>query len=575
VGPNNAAMERSSSTEPAPPRAQTPRTAAIYGGGIAGLTAAHELAARGWRVTVLEANPDAGGFFRSLRRDGDNLPSEYSWHGFGPWYHNVFDLLRQIPHADGGTLYERVLSRPIDFGIAPDEGHAQFDDTGPVPDVRRMFRMTRLDRLRWAWLMLKTWTAGQRSRHDYAAVNAAQAWGKVMTPVAASTWAASFGPWIGSDWTRVSLHQAGLFFCRQLTTQPPHRHAADAEGPAWWHGARSGWLLLRGPSSEAWFQPWVAHLRTLGVQFRFGERLHRLEHAHGRITAGWLESGGRVDADAHVLATNPYAAADILRRTPGLADLPTLQNFKPLTADPPHVQVSFRIAFAEQIRWPRPRCALVIADSEFNLTMFAEEQVWPGSVHLGDGVASLWTVTACVSRVPGRLHGLSVEHCTREQFIDEARHQLLRCGALDTLVREANDGRPLASFAVRRVEIWPELDFAPEGIRDRQPKWVNTTMTQPWLPDQRTPLANLLLAGAHTCTAADVWSIEAAVESGRRAARLLEPDVVVLPQYRPWPLRLLGALDDVLYRVHGPHVLVVLAVVAVLLLGGLAVLWWG
>lgn len=61
------------------------KTVAIYGAGIAGLSAAHELAKRGWQVSVYETNAGAGGFFRSARVAGDhNMPSEYSWHGMGP-----------------------------------------------------------------------------------------------------------------------------------------------------------------------------------------------------------------------------------------------------------------------------------------------------------------------------------------------------------------------------------------------------------------------------------------------------------------------------------------------------------
>lgn len=74
-------------------REQPGRTVAVFGAGIAGLSAAHELARLGYQVRVFEADPDAGGFFRSARRPGDaNMPTEYSWHGIGPWYHNVFDL---------------------------------------------------------------------------------------------------------------------------------------------------------------------------------------------------------------------------------------------------------------------------------------------------------------------------------------------------------------------------------------------------------------------------------------------------------------------------------------------------
>ncbi len=537
------------------------RRVAVYGAGIAGLTAAHELARRGWTVRVLEANAEPGGFFRSARLDADGgTPSEYSWHGIGPWYHNVFDVMKQIPFDEGGSVYERALSRPIDFGVAPDKGEAQFDDTGVFPDVGRMFGMTRLDVIRWAWLMLKTWTANERSERAYSRQNAAEQWGRVLSPAAAATWAACFGPWVGSDWTRVSLHQAGLFFRRQLVTCPAHAHRADEDGPAWSHGARSGWLLLRGPSSEFWFERWVRYLKRKGVTFQFDCSLHRLELQDGRIKYAQLDDGRRIEADAHVLAIDPFAATEILARTPLLARLEPLRNFGPLTDEGPHTQVAFRIEFGERIHWPRPRCAIVVADSEFNITLFAQEQAWPPEVPLGDGVASLWTATACVSSVPGQVHGLPVERCTKQQFIDEVKAQLLRCESLDALVRSANGGRALASFPIQRIAVWHEWTFSPDGIRHRQPKWVNTTRTQRWLPSQRTSVPNLALAGAHTRTDADVWSIEAAVESGRRAARLFEPTVPVLPQYRPRLLRIMGRMDDVLYRHGAPHVLQVLAV---------------
>lgn len=543
------------------------KSVAIYGAGIAGLTVAHELVRRGWRVAVYELNEDAGGFFRSARCGGDrDMPSEYSWHGLGPWYHNAFAVMRQIPFDDSGSVYECALSRPVDFGLAPDAGNAQFDDTGWLfPNVRRMFRMTRRESLGWAWVMLKTWTSHRRSREVYAGRLAHVAWRRVLSPAAWSQWVACFGPWIGSDWKRVSLHTAGLFFRRQLVTKPRHEHQADAEGPAWSQGARSGWLLLRGPSSEAWFTHWARDLEARGVRFHYEHQLQRLDGDASGIRAAHFEDGTRVEADAHVLALNPFSARDILARTPALEALDELRLFRPLVQDGPHTQVSFRIAFSERIRWPRARCALVISDSEFNLTIFAQEQAWDTAVPLGEHVGSLWTGTSCVSSVAGSLFGRPVEHCTEAQFIEEVESQLLRCKALDALVREANEGRALASFSVERIEVWHEWTFSEHGIQPRQPKWVTTTNTQAFLPAQLTPVPNLVLAGAHTRTEADVWSVEGAVESGRRAARVLDPDVEVLPQYLPPLLRAFGAVDDVLYRIGAPHVLVVSALLIVLI----------
>jgi phytoene dehydrogenase-like protein len=406
------------------------KTIAVFGAGIAGLSAAHAFAQLGYAVTVYDAASEAGGICRSARRPKDgNTPSEYSWHGMGPWYHNTFNVMKQIPFDETGSVYDQALSRPIDFGLAPDEGAAAFY-TGLLT-LPQMFRMSGWEGIRWAWLLLKTFTANRRSLERYAALNAPEQWKPLLGERAWKIWRSSFGPWIGSDWVNVSLHQAGRFFCKQLTTKPAHQHKADSDGPAWTHGARCGWLLLRGPSSEFWFDKWVAHLRNHGVTFCWRHPLHRLQFDHRAITAAELQSGSKVMADIYVLAINPFATAEILSRTPALERQEQLRLFRPLTQEGSHTQVSFRVAFAEQIRWPRPRAALVLANTEFNLTMFAQEQAWAPDVGLGDGVKSLWTVTACVATIPGRVYGLPLVRCTREQFIEEVKPQLLGCEALN------------------------------------------------------------------------------------------------------------------------------------------------
>jgi hypothetical protein len=548
-----------------------PGTVAIFGAGIAGLTVAHELSRLGYRVAIYESNPEAGGFFRSGRQPGSNMPTEYSWHGMGPWYHNVFDLLKQIPFDEKGSVYDRALSRPINFGIFPNEARAEFYDRGPM-SIPRMFRWSQTEFWQWLWLMLKAWTANRRSEETYAQLNAAEAWRHCLRPTGHRTWKACFGPWIGSDWTKVSLHTAGRFFCKQLTTRPAHSHPADDDGPAWRHGAGDGWLLLRGPSTEFWFNRWVDHLRARGVAFHLSIALHRLDLDGEQIARATLADGTAVRADHYVLAINPFSAAEILDRTPALAAKDQLRSFRPLVQDGPHTQVSFRVAFDERIKFPREKTAVVVADSAFNLTLFAEEQAWRPEVPLGAGVGSLWTGTSCVGTVPGIVHGQPVDRCTKEQFIEEVLAQIADCGALDAMVREANGGRGLGDFRIQRVEVWHEWKFSPEGIRPAQPKWVTTTRTQRHQPTQRTPVSNLILAGAHTKTQADVWSIEGAVESGRRAARVIDPQVNVLDQYRPALLRALGRLDDVCYRVGAPHVLDVIAAAA-MLLGFSALIW--
>jgi uncharacterized protein with NAD-binding domain and iron-sulfur cluster len=47
----------------------------IFGAGIAGLSAAHELIQLGYTVSVYESLDQPGGFFRSSRLGKDNMPS--------------------------------------------------------------------------------------------------------------------------------------------------------------------------------------------------------------------------------------------------------------------------------------------------------------------------------------------------------------------------------------------------------------------------------------------------------------------------------------------------------------------
>src|ERR1035438_8624730 len=93
---------------------------AIFGASISRLSAAHELIRLGYSVSVYESTDQPRGFFRSSRLHKDNTPTEYSWHGMGPWYHNAFDIMKCIPFNEKGTIYDLALSRPLDFGIFPD-----------------------------------------------------------------------------------------------------------------------------------------------------------------------------------------------------------------------------------------------------------------------------------------------------------------------------------------------------------------------------------------------------------------------------------------------------------------------
>src|ERR671924_889021 len=86
---------------------------AILGGGVAGLTAAHELAERGFEVVVLEARDIPGGKARSLPVPGSgtggraDLPAEHGFRFFPGFYRHLPDTMRRIPDG-GGTVLDNL-----------------------------------------------------------------------------------------------------------------------------------------------------------------------------------------------------------------------------------------------------------------------------------------------------------------------------------------------------------------------------------------------------------------------------------------------------------------------------------
>ena len=84
-------------------------TVAILGGGIGGLSAAHELAERGFAVTVYERQATFGGKARSMSVAGTgtagrkDLPGEHGFRFFPGFYKHVTDTMRRIPFGDGGA----------------------------------------------------------------------------------------------------------------------------------------------------------------------------------------------------------------------------------------------------------------------------------------------------------------------------------------------------------------------------------------------------------------------------------------------------------------------------------------
>jgi uncharacterized protein with NAD-binding domain and iron-sulfur cluster len=80
------------------------KTVIVLGGGVGGLSAAHELVERGFQVRVFERNTRFGGKARSVEVPNTgvgtrmNLPGEHGYRFFPNFYKHVTDTMTRIPY---------------------------------------------------------------------------------------------------------------------------------------------------------------------------------------------------------------------------------------------------------------------------------------------------------------------------------------------------------------------------------------------------------------------------------------------------------------------------------------------
>ena len=99
---------------------------AVLGGGVGGLSAAHELIERGFDVTVYERRNVFGGKARSIpvpdtaqggRKD---LPGEHGFRFFPGFYRHLPDTMSRIPYAGKASVADNL----VEGGVGTGEQHA-------------------------------------------------------------------------------------------------------------------------------------------------------------------------------------------------------------------------------------------------------------------------------------------------------------------------------------------------------------------------------------------------------------------------------------------------------------------
>ena len=492
----------------------------ILGGGIAGLSAAHELIERRFDVEIYELLPIAGGKARSFAVEGTgtdgrrDLPGEHGFRFFPRFYRHIIDTMSRIPCGHHGSVADNLVDttrmslarygrHAVDVTarsprtlsdvrvILDDFGRLLGGDLGLSHDELAFFaskiwqivtscrdrRMTEYEKIGW-WEFIG---AGQRS----PAYQKLLGHGLTRSLVAAKA-------------DTASTKTIGNIFVQLLFDIATPGPSTDR--------------VLNGPTNDVWINPWLEYLTSRGVKYHFDSKVTAVTFDGERIRAATVDVGGApatIEGDYFVFAMPVEDVIDLITpemmvAEPALADLFTLDDIT-------EWMNGIQIYLNEDV--PITHGHTIYVDSPWALTSISQAQFWRNVnlASLGDGdVRGILSIDISEWEQPG-LSGKTAKECTSEEIKAEVWEQLKRS-------LNYGDNVILKDEHLHRWSLDPGIRQNVDGtVANEEPLLVNLVDTWKLRPEAVTRIPNLFLASDYVRTNTDLATMEAANEAARRA----------------------------------------------------------
>jgi uncharacterized protein with NAD-binding domain and iron-sulfur cluster len=496
----------------------------ILGGGVGGMSAAHELVERGFEVEVHEPKPIPGGKARTIYVPGTgvggrpDLPGEHGFRFFPSFYKHLPDTMKRIPYqGKPNGVYDNLVqatqyllaSTPasdpvflVKFPITPEEwreaimGLFAARELGIPRDELAYFA----DRL---FVILTS--CQERRLAEYEKI---------------------------SWWDFISAERMSEPYQRYLATGLTRSLVAmrAEEGSTRTVGDILIQLLLGlispldkfdrvldGPTSEVWLQPWLDYLTSRGARFVFGSTAVAIHCIGERITGVLVrdEAGNErlVTGDYYVSAMpverlHPLVTSDMIAADPALGRLGEL-----------------RVAWMNGFQFFLKRDVPMVhghanyVTTPWALTSISQAQFWNGGLErYGDG-----TVRGCLSidisdwETPGIVFGKSGREVPNREDVKIEVTAQLRASLreeLAAIVDEAN----VHSWFLDPDIVLPNPDGATVNL---EPLLINTTDSWRARPEAHGRIENFFLAADFVRTNTDLATMEGANEAARRAVNAI------------------------------------------------------
>lgn len=529
----------------------------VLGGGVAGMSAAHELIERGFEVEVYEKQSAIpGGKARSVpvpdsATDGRRpLPAEHGFRFFPGFYKHITDTMKRIP-----------------FGSNP---KGVFDNL--VPSTRLMMArdgkppivaMSRFPRsLAELKVDLHAMTGSHLGlTHDDIETFAEKVW-QLMTTCHERRLQEyeKVGWWNFLDADNHSLAYQTVFatgLTRTLVAAKA-RHASTKTGGDIYIQLLFNMAdpsidtdrVLNGPTNDVWIDPWLTYLRKRGVAYHFGHTIRSIACADRRIdhvvVADEHGTERRVSGDYFISALPVEALAPKLDAAILKLD-PTLQSLQTLATD---VAWMNGLQFYLRRKVDINRGHVMYIDSPWALTSISQPQFWRDFVpaEYGDGTVQDILSIDISDWCKKNENGLCARDCRSKKEIKDEVWAQLKAGLnrdgqellkdedvvtwyLDGDIAPGREGTG-AEGCDGEVHFDPQAEW-----HDLEPLLVNKVNTWVLRPEAYTRIPNFFLASDYVRTYTDLATMEGANEAARRAVNgILNASGVKADLCPIWPL---------------------------------------
>ena len=546
-------------------------TVAIFGGGMAGLAAAHELVQRGFTVTLYESGgtADLGGKAASQflagtgtggRRD---LPGEHGFRFFPGFYRHVIATMFEIPGLSGYTNQDLLPSdrAAIAFNGQPP---VTFPRRLPVqPDdvlalVTAMYGnsgfATPQDTLLAAWYRLKYLTSGPARR---LGVYESQTWSQYLE-LDTKPYSTAFKKFERSIPRTMSAMVADVCSARtigDITMQMMLGYLRPLERPD---------QVLNGPTSVRWLEPWVQFL-TPQLTFVTGTKLNQLvvvgSGSARHVDHAVVQQGGTTSS----VTADYYVAALPLERMQDVVTASGIATFDPGIAGLMALNISTATAWMVGAQYflltdvPVTAGHVFYPDSAWGLTSISQAQFWNQSGATVDQLYGDGTVRGVLSVDIADWDMVSPRTGT------DAKHAGSAAAVLNEVFLQLQDALGagvLAAANVAHQHLDTHVDFSGAVAVNQTPLLVHPAGSWANRPEARlTNIDNLFLASDYVRTSTQLATMEGANEAARRAVNgILDAAGSSEPECVLWPLteEVFGAaraLDDQRYAQGLPHIM--------------------